>query len=174
MRVLILIPTLIALAACSNSNLDNTSVGPTIYGRSLLKNVNFDVYEGVHDADQELVDAAHQVSHTLDDLSRVQYAESKVKKIPDMKSAAKSGLSDLGSVDWSGPVEPLLKQLTKAGKYKLRVLGSRPAIPILITVNKSNASLAEIVRDITYQVHQQASIEIYPKSHTIEIRYHKV
>ena len=174
MRKLILIAFLISLAACSSRDMDETSVGPTIYGRSLLKNVNFDVYEGAHDADQELVDAAHQVSTTLDELSRIQYAETKEKDLPEAPNAEKLGLADLGTVDWSGPVEPLLKQLAKASNYKIRVLGKRPAIPVLITVNKNNATLAEIMRDIMYQAGKQANIQIYPKSHIIELRYHKV
>lgn len=173
MRFALLIISSFLLCSCSN-NSDESNIGPSIYGRSLLKNVNYDVYEGAHDADQELVDAAHQVSKSLDDLARIEYSNSKVKRIKDQTNADKLGMSDLGTIDWSGPVEPILKQLAMASHYKLRVLGNRPAIPVLINVNKSNASVAEIVRDITYQVHKQATIQIYPKSHTIELRYHKV
>lgn len=174
MRTLITIATTLMLCSCSSRSIDDTSIGPTIYGRSLLKNVNFDVYEGAHDADQELVDAAHQVSKTLDDLSRVQYSQVKESDLPVELDADKIGLADLGTVDWSGPVEPMLKQLAKASNYKIRIMGRKPAIPVLISVNKTNATLAEIIRDITYQAGKQASIQIYPKSHTIELRYHQI
>lgn len=169
----LLLAVLLLLAACS-SNTNDTQIGPSIYGRALLKNVNFDVYEGAHDADQELVDAAHHVSRTLDDLARVQFAEAKGKPLADEPDPAKIGLADLGSVDWSGPVEPIIKQLAQASNYKLRVLGTRPAIPVLVSVQKQNASFAEIIRDIKYQIHQQAALQIYPKTHYIEIRYNKV
>lgn len=171
MRQVILLCTLI-LAACSSSGSD-VQVGPSIYGRDLLKNVNFDVYEGAHDAEQELVDAAHHVSRTLDDLARVQYSESNPEKMKDETSAEKLGMSDLGSVDWSGPVEPIVRQIAKASNYRVRVLGNKPAIPVLITIKKTNASLAEIIRDIKYQANKNAKIQIYPKSHVIEIRYLK-
>lgn len=162
----------LVIAACSN-NSNETQIGPSIYGNSLLKNINLDVYEGAHDAEQELVEAAHHVSRTLDDLARVQYSEHKPEDLKDTINPEQLGMTDLGSIDWSGPVEPIIKQLAQASKYKLRVLGVKPAVPILVSINKQNASLAEIIRDITYQVHQNAVIQIYPKSRIIEIRYLK-
>lgn len=174
MRNFLFASIILLVTACSNNTLDDTQIGPTIYGRSLLKNVNFDVYEGAHDADQELVDAAHQVSATLGELSRIQYSQVKEKDLPDQLNPEKLGLADLGTIDWSGPVEPIVKQIAKASNYHLRVIGKRPAIPVLVTINKENATLAEIMRDITYQAGKQANIQIYAKSHIIELRYHKV
>ena len=33
------------------------------------------------------------------------------------------------SIDWSGPIEPLLRQIAHASDYRLRVLGTRSGYP---------------------------------------------
>jgi defect-in-organelle-trafficking protein DotD len=77
------------------------------------------------------------------------------------------------SVDWSGPIEQLVKQLADASGYRMRVLGSKPAIPVLVTVYAKNITVADALRDIGYQGGRRATVVIFPDSRVVELRYAK-
>ena len=83
------------------------------------------------------------------------------------------GMGGLTSVDWSGPVQPLVEQMANAVNYRTRVLGTSPAIPIIVTIYQKNAMLGDILRDVGYQCGRRASIAVYPESRVIELRYAK-
>jgi defect-in-organelle-trafficking protein DotD len=82
-------------------------------------------------------------------------------------------MAGLTSVDWSGPVEPLVQQLANVGNYQLRVLGKKPAIPVLVSVYDKNTMLADVIRDVGYQCGRRATIVVFPESRVIELRYAK-
>ncbi|MFU8797222.1 MAG: DotD/TraH family lipoprotein, partial [Gammaproteobacteria bacterium] len=77
------------------------------------------------------------------------------------------------SVDWAGPVEPLLKQISSISGYRFRVLGTRPAIPVMITVNAKDLPLTSVVRDIDFQSADKASVMVHHPTQTIELRYRR-
>ena len=56
----------------------------------------------------------------------------------------------------------------------MRVLGQAPAVPVLISLDVNDESLAEILRDIDYQAGKKASIHVYSNSQVIELRYAKI
>lgn len=78
------------------------------------------------------------------------------------------------SVDWSGPIEELTNRLAKAANYRLRVLGKEPSVPVVISINAKDESLAQILRDVDYQAGQKAYIHVYPNRQVVELRYAKV
>jgi defect-in-organelle-trafficking protein DotD len=80
-------------------------------------------------------------------------------------------MTERTSIDWTGPVEPLLRKVAAAGHYKLVVVGAEPVIPVLVAVSKNNKPLAEIFHDIRYQVINKAQILIFPEKNIIELRY---
>ncbi|MCL5261667.1 MAG: DotD/TraH family lipoprotein, partial [Gammaproteobacteria bacterium] len=82
-------------------------------------------------------------------------------------------MDKIASIDWSGPVGPLVKKIATASNYKLRVLGTPPAIPILVSISAKDTPLADILRDATFQCGNKANIVVYPASRTIELRYVK-
>ena len=80
-------------------------------------------------------------------------------------------MDQLISVDWTGPVEPLLKRIARASHYRVRPLGVPPAIPVIVSVSAQDTLLAEVVRDIQLQIGKKARIKTYPGSRVIELRY---
>jgi defect-in-organelle-trafficking protein DotD len=82
-------------------------------------------------------------------------------------------MAGLTSIDWSGPVEPLLHQIAQSTNYRLRVLGTRPGIPVLVSVYDKNMMMADILRDVGYQCGRRAAVVVYPESRVIELRYAK-
>lgn len=121
------------------------------------------------DATIKLAEAATSVSKSLHELARIQAAAT----VPLAKLAdpADFGIRGVASIDWVGPVGPLLERLAKASHFTLRVLGRPPAVPIIVTIDAKDAPLADLIQDIDFQVTGKASVKVYPNSQVIELSY---
>ncbi|MES2212283.1 MAG: DotD/TraH family lipoprotein [Pseudomonadota bacterium] len=75
------------------------------------------------------------------------------------------------SLDWSGPIEPLLEKIVDMSDYRLRILGARPVIPVMVNVSTSAAKLAELIKDLGLQSGKRADLVVFPDAHIIELRY---
>ena len=120
----------------------------------------------------QLAEAASSISQSLNELKTIEKASNPpIKPLPYPTS---SGLEKIiASVDWSGPIEPLLARIAKLADYKLEVIGHRPAIPVLVTISSQNTPLSYIVRNADLQAGIKANIAVYPGIQTIELRYAK-
>ncbi|HEX4045407.1 MAG TPA: type IVB secretion system lipoprotein DotD [Gammaproteobacteria bacterium] len=127
----------------------------------------------VSKTEASLAEASYSVSRSLVELSEVAQASHPQPDLAPPPSPASYGMGGLTSIDWSGPVEPLVRQMAKAANYRVRVLGTQPAIPVLVTVYTKNAMLGDILRDVGYQTGRRASVVIFPESRVIELRYAK-
>lgn len=122
------------------------------------------------DAQVQLAEAATSVGKSLQQLSAMQMATTATTDIPDI-DAKVTGMTQLTSLDWYGPVLPLLEQIAKATGYKVRVLGDTPAIPVIVSLSVKNQVMADILRNVAYQVHNKAHIVVQPEKRIIELRY---
>ncbi len=127
-------------------------------------------------AQEQVAEASSSVSGSLQELSAIDMANTPASKrntIGKPFSPSDTGMTAQASIDWNGPVEPVLKKIASAAGYSLRVLGSAPPIPVLVLVNAENQPLADILRNVMYQVNNKAAIAVYPKARVIELRYFK-
>lgn len=124
--------------------------------------------------DNALAEASYSVSRSIVSLSETAQAAHPIPQLDPPPNPATYGMGGLVSLDWSGPVEPLVKQIASASGYRLRVLGTNPAIPVMVTVYTKNTVLADALRDIGYQCGRRANIVIFPDSRVIELRYAKI
>lgn len=118
-----------------------------------------------------LTEAAASVSQSLVQLAAIEQAANPMARVAAEPDPASYGMGQPASVDWSGPVGPLVEQLANATGYRVRVLGTAPAIPILVTINEHNAPVADILRDTAFQTGKRAAILVFPQTRIIEIRY---
>jgi defect in organelle trafficking protein DotD len=124
-------------------------------------------------AETQLADAADSVSKSLQELAEIERATHPQARLPSPVEPEMIGMAQLASIDWSGPVGPLVKKIADASKYKLHILGTAPAIPILVSIAAKDTPLSDILRDISFQCGSKASIVVYPASKIIELRYAK-
>ena len=124
-------------------------------------------------SDAALSEASYSVSRSISDLSEIAQANHPLPDLDPPPNPASYGMSALTSVDWSGPVEPLAKQLAGSASYRFTVLGSPPAIPVMVTVYAKNTMLADVLRDVGFQCGKRATIVIFPESRVVELRYAK-
>lgn len=123
--------------------------------------------------DASLSEASYSVSRAISSLSETAQASRPLPQLDPPPNPASYGMAGLTSIDWSGPVEPLLKQVARVTNYRLRVLGREPAIPVLVTIYDKNTMIADIVRDIGFQCGRRATVVVFPDSRVIELRYAK-
>lgn len=127
----------------------------------------------VDKATVKLAEAANSVSHSLNELARIQaVATPAVREAAEVPQTLE--LTNRASVDWSGPIGPLVERIAHVSNYKVRVLGTEPAIPVLVSINAHDARLADILRDASFQAGHKAEIRVFAKVKTIELRYAKV
>jgi defect-in-organelle-trafficking protein DotD len=126
------------------------------------------------DATIKLAEAAVTVSDSMLEMARVEkvlkphFGRNNRIYIPTTRT-----LETRASVDWSGPIAELTARIAKAARFRFNVLGKAPAVPVLISINAKDASLAELLRNIDYQAGKKASIHVYPDRRVIELRYAK-
>ena len=124
-------------------------------------------------AQAQLAETATSVNQSLQQLSAIKMATHPGIPVSAPANAKQLGLTQMVSVNWHGPAESILKQIAKVGHYKFQVLGTRPNIPVLVNINDKNVPLANVLRDVAYQISTQGTVETYPKSRIIELRYKK-
>lgn len=124
-------------------------------------------------AENSLAEASYSVSRSVTDLAETAQAAHPIPDLGPQPSPASYGMGGQTSIDWSGPVEPLIQQIARASNYRVRVLGTPPAIPVIVTVYTKNAMLGDVLRDVGYQCGRRATVTVYPASRVIELRYAK-
>jgi defect-in-organelle-trafficking protein DotD len=124
-----------------------------------------------HRAYVALAESASSVSQSLTHLAQTEQAAHPPMSVSTPPSPASYGMGMRASINWNGPVKPVVQQLANAANYKLKVLGKEPPIPVIVSVSAKNAAVGNILRDIGYQSKKRAQIVVFPSKHTIELRY---
>ena len=159
---------LLALLALSGCSSDTPTVNYSYFTTDTVPINSVD-----QNAQAELAETAQAVNDSLQQLSAIQLATHPNVPMPAPIDAQAVGMNQIVSVSWNGPVEPILKKIAETSNYQLNILGDSPNIPVLVNVNYQNVPLAEVLRDITYQVSGKATITVYPASKVIELQYFK-
>jgi defect-in-organelle-trafficking protein DotD len=123
--------------------------------------------------DSSLSEASYAVSRSIASLSETAQAARPLPNLSPPPNPASYGMAGLTSVDWSGPVEPLIQQIANVTGYRMRALGRPPAIPVLVSVYDKNTMVADILRDVGFQCGRRATVVVFPESRVIELRYAK-
>ena len=124
------------------------------------------------EAEVKIAESADSVSESLKELAEIERSVNPGVSLPVAPNPVCVGMEGTASIDWTGPVEPLVRRIAAASHYRVRILGPRPAIPVLVQVSTQNVPLMDILRDLTYQAQKNADIVLYPSTHVIELRYH--
>lgn len=124
-------------------------------------------------SDVSLAEASYSVSRAISSLSETAQAAHPLPCLDPPPNPASYGMAGLVSIEWSGPIEQLVRQIARVTQYRLNVLGTPPAIPVLITLNDKNRMVADVLRDIGFQAGRRAAVVVYPESRVIELRYAK-
>jgi defect in organelle trafficking protein DotD len=118
-----------------------------------------------------LNETAKSVNKSLTSLNAAEQAQNPALVFNTPPNPATYGMAAPASLDWQGPVEPVVKRIAQAANYRLRVFGIKPSVPILVSIHQQDSNLGEILRNTSLQVKQRANIIVFPESKTIELHY---
>ena len=130
--------------------------------------------KGMASSDPAMVDtaeAAVSVAHSLSQLGLAQRNEQGLLKRESEEGDLPRILARYVSIDWAGPVEPLVKQLADSVQLRLKVIGHEPGIPVIVSLRKRDASVYDILQDVRGQVGDRADIMVFPSSGVVEVHY---
>lgn len=80
-------------------------------------------------------------------------------------------LNQLYSVEWRGPLEPLLESIADDIGYRFIRTGTPPGSPVTVSVYRTDEPVWRIVRDAGTLVTSQAAVVLNPRDRSIEVRY---
>ena len=118
----------------------------------------------------KLVEVSTSVSQSLRELAQIQRSVNSINHFKDDPMIIQAKLNDKTTIDWTGPVESVLKRFAKTSKLSFRTIGTPPPVPVIVSVNKRDVLITDLIRDIAYQVQSQASV-ILTKDRIVEVRY---
>jgi defect-in-organelle-trafficking protein DotD len=75
------------------------------------------------------------------------------------------------SVDWVGPVEPLMRRLADRAGYQMQINGDKPSVPIVVSVQAQEKSVVEVLRDVGLQAGRRADVAVDPDRRIVELNY---
>lgn len=123
------------------------------------------------DVEAELLATADSIDAALTTLAAAQKAESEPILNPAPLMTPEGGMGGLVDIDWAGPIGPLVEKLATMTQYRVKFLGTEPAIPILVSITAKRAIIAEVLQNASFQASKRAEILVFPESHVIEVRY---
>ena len=123
------------------------------------------------EAERELLATAESIEHSLRLLAAAEARTPQpLMDISDLVTDD-AGLGIRASLDWAGPIEPLLEKIARVTDYRLRVIGNAPAIPVMISITREEQAVAETLKDVGLQAGNKAALVVYPSTRVIELRY---
>lgn len=162
---------LMALVMVLTVGCNNNPNKPSTSGRPKNIAIFYPTDVGTNNAQTKLSETAVSATDSLNQIAAIEKATHPKSKLKEPINPDSIRLGTLASVDWTGPIEPLVQRLAESSHYKYRVIGKRPAIPVLVAVYAYNLPIADILRDANFQAGSRANILIYPHRNTIELRY---
>lgn len=122
-------------------------------------------------AADQIAEAASSVSQSLTSLEAVEKANMAPQAAKMYPTVGQVPVPGVSSVDWNGPIEPLVRQIAKACGYRLKVIGEAPITPVIVTVHQQQASNADILRSAGLQAGNRATVTANSATKVIELRY---
>ena len=119
----------------------------------------------------ELAETAGAVSKSLQGLEANQQAANPPANVSAQPAAATYGMQMPISIDWDGPIGPLVSKIANIAGYQPKALGIVPPIPVIVSIHAKNTPLADILRNAGLQAGNRASIVVYPSTKVVELSY---
>ena len=143
------------------------------HDRGLYKALHTALKDSSHDeqaSNAKLVEVSTGVSQSLRELAKIQRSVHNVQHVSDDPKMLQVALPQRTTIDWTGPVDRFMEKIAHTAGLRYRVVGTPPPVPIIVSVNKRDVRMGDLIRDVAYQVQNQAIIMV-TKDKVIELRY---
>ncbi len=120
-----------------------------------------------------LAQAADRAANSLNVLAAVEQNRTPVD-LPPLTASAPAELRRSITVDWVGPIEPIIKTLADRVSYSFMTSGQKPQVPIVTNINVRSEPVIEVLRDIGLQMSDRGTLKVDANRKVIEINYAQV
>ncbi len=117
-----------------------------------------------------LAEAAEQASAALDTLARIERVRTPPREMDPIENVPPE-LAQPMSIDWVGPVEPIIARLAERAGYSFATLGRRPPVEVIVRVRGEQRALIDMLRDIALQAENRANLLVDARRGLVELRY---
>ncbi len=117
-----------------------------------------------------LADAADRTSDALEALAAIEQSRTPGIAVPPIANAPKE-LSRAVTIQWTGPAEPLLRQLAGRAGYGFMAFGNQPSVPPIVNIDAENRRTVEILRDVGLQLGTRADVKVDAAKKMVELHY---
>lgn len=130
----------------------------------------------INEVDKRIADAVEKASNANTAIAEVEVATSSPvraapgSEVPQNVVLPAEAVQPI-TVDWNGPVESFLEDISHRAGYDLIVTGRAPANQVLITITADEEPLFGVVRRAGNMIHGYADIGFNPGVKKIELRY---
>jgi defect in organelle trafficking protein DotD len=113
------------------------------------------------------VDKASAALQTLASVEQARNPNASIQQVP----YAPQELRRTVTIDWVGPIEPIMRRLADRAGYDMQVNGDLPPAPVVISLNAREKSVIEVLRDVGLQAGQRADVVVDPEHRIVELNY---
>lgn len=117
-----------------------------------------------------LASAVDRASAALQTLASVEQARNPAVSIQSVPHAPQE-LRRIVSVDWVGPIEPMIRQLADRAGYSFQVNGDQPPVPVVITLQARQKTVIDVLRDVGLQAGTRADVVVDANAKVVELNY---
>lgn len=117
-----------------------------------------------------LADAADRSSNALQTLASIEQQRSPGVAVAPITGAPPE-LRRAITVNWVGPVEPILKTLADRASYGFQAYGQQPPVPVVVSIDAENKPVIEVLRSVGLQLGVRADVRVDGQSRMVEIHY---
>ena len=117
-----------------------------------------------------LADSADRVSKSLETLAAVEYAKTPNVSVAPIGNAPQT-LQRAITVNWVGPVDQVTQMLADRASYSFNIIGTPPAVPVIVSIDVENTPVIEVLRDVGLQLGGRADVRVNGETQSVEIHY---
>jgi defect-in-organelle-trafficking protein DotD len=117
-----------------------------------------------------LASAVDKASSALQTLASVEQARNPGAAIQSVPYAPQE-LRRSMTLDWNGPIEPVLQRLADRAGYQIQVNGDTPPAPVVVSLRAKQKPVIELLRDIGLQAGSRADVVVDSERRIVELNY---
>lgn len=117
-----------------------------------------------------LAAAVDKASSALETLASVEQARNPGAAIQSVPYAPQE-LRRTITVNWNGPIEPILQHIADRAGYEVQVNGDVPPAPVVVTLTARQKMVIDVLRDLGLQAGRRADVVVDPERHVVELNY---
>lgn len=117
-----------------------------------------------------LAAAVDKASGALETLASVEQARNPGAAIQAVPYAPQE-LRRTMTVNWTGPIEPIVQRLADRAGYEMQVNGDVPPAPVVVTLTARQKMVIDVLRDLGLQAGTRADVVVDPERRVVELNY---